>query len=152
MVSVKEAIRGLLEDVGQGVKVYDDGTPPVALTGRVLDHWPGKSEYATYHWLITVGPVINTNAEIGALGSFIKLYDESVQIDVWVMEKRGSTYAAEKTRSDLIQDVDRCLFHFATNPGLGFKVLNLANWRDIDEPGVKRSSATAIMLYEKART
>ena len=153
MTSSKQAIVDLLSDTTEGVKVYDDSTPPVALTGHILNHWPGKSDFATYAWVITVGPLISASGRPSVLGGYKKRYRELVQVDIWVMEKRGSTYAAEKTRNDLVQDVDRCIHHFITEPGFGFKPpINVSDWLERDETGMKRSRLTVSVEYEKTRT
>jgi hypothetical protein len=137
---------------GAGTITINISTTGILMTGRVIDHWPGKSEFASYQWCITLGPIISGIADIASLGSFDKLYAESCQIDVWVMEKRGSTYTAEKARSDLVQEVDRCLLHFAASPGSGFMSINVSNWIEMDETGLKRSTMTAEMIYHKVRT
>ena len=153
MVSAKAAIEALLENATYGVKVYDDTLPvAVLIPGDVLDHWPGKSDFNAYGWVITLGPVINADAQINSLGSFGKTIWEYIQLDVWVMEKRDLSYAAEKTRSDLVQEVDRCLLHYSYSPGTGYMHVNASGWRELDETGMKRSSMTLEILYEKTRT
>lgn len=160
MTSAKATIVTLLTTATYKVAVNDDGaanpTPPpalnyTALTGEVLDHWPGKQDLATNDWIITVGPVVGADAQLSSIGALSKWIRESVQIDVWVMEKRDQNWAAERVRGDLVQDVDRCLHHFASSPGTGFKVVNLEAWRELDETGLKRTCCTASMEYEKAQ-
>jgi hypothetical protein len=136
---------------GAGTITVTVSTVPILIDGDVLDHWPGKSDFAAHGWVITLGPVIGADARIASLGSFGKDISESVQCDVWVMEKRDSTYAAEKTRSDLVQEVDRCLLHYSASPGTGYKHVNASGWRELDETGMKRSTMTAEILYEKTR-
>lgn len=152
MTSAKVAIKALLDDATNGVKVYDDAGVPVLLTGHVYDRWVGKGEFAAHQWVISISPVIGVDAQIASLGSFNKLIRESVQLDVWVMEKRGKDWAAEKTRQDLVQEVDRCLLHYSASPGAGFMHVNASGWRELDEPGMRRSSMTVDILYEKVRT
>lgn len=152
MTSAKELIVSLLGNSTYGVKVYDDSNPATLLTGTIQDRWPGPSAFASKAYVITVGPVIGVEAELDSLGSFGKRYTEHVQVDVWVIEKRGQTYAAEKTRQDLVQEVDRCLLHYAPAPSSGFTSVNASGWQEIDEPGMKRSSMIVEVTYEKART
>jgi len=151
VTSAKIAIKTLLENATHGVKAYDDRTPAVLIPGHVMDRWPGESEFAAHGWVISVGPVIAADAPISSLGSFSKMIREIIQVDVWVKEKRNLTYAAEKTRSDLVQDVDRCLHHYSASPGTGYKHVNASGWRELDEVGLLRSSLTVEMLYEKAQ-
>jgi hypothetical protein len=140
-----------VEPGGAGTITVTVSTVPILIPGHVLDHWPGKEDFASYGWVITLGPVINADAQYSSLGALSKWIRESVQIDVWVMEKRGSTYAAEKTRSDLVQEIDRCLHHYAGSPGSGFNVVNLSGWRELDEVGLRRTSCTVVIEYEKAK-
>jgi len=126
-------------------------TVPILLAGHVIDHWPGEREFATHAYVIVVGPVLGSDAQIADLGSFNKIIWEYVQVSAHVSEKRGKTYAAEKTRGDLIQDIDRCLHHFSASPGSGFKHINASSWRDVDTTGEKISAMTVEILYEKAR-
>ena len=151
MTSAKAAIKTLLENATHGVKVYDDQDPAASIAGSVSEKWLGKNEFASKGWIITVGPVIGVDAQISSLGSFSKMIREVIQVDVWVMEKRSLTYAAEKTRSDLVQEVDRCLHHYSTSPGTGYKHVNASGWRELDEVGLLRSSMTVEILYEKAQ-
>lgn len=60
-------------------------------------------------------------------------------------------YQAEKTRQDLVQDVDRRLLHYSASPGTGFIHINCSGWRELDEPGLRRSTMTVTMFYEKVR-
>ena len=140
-----------VEAGGAGTITITISTVPILLEGHVIDHWPGKSEYAAHDYLITLGPVIDANAEIQDLGSFNKTIWEYLQGDIWVMEKRGDSFTAEKTRNDLIQDVDRCLHHFSATPGNSKKHVNLSHWRELDKTGMKRTSMTIEILYEKAQ-
>lgn len=140
-----------VEAGGAGTITITIATVPILLAGHVIDHWPGKNEFASHAYVITLGPVIAAVAEVASLGGFNKLTVESVQVDVWVMENRGATYAAEKTRSDLVQEVDRCLLHYVATPGTGFMTVNASSWRDLDETGLKRSTMTVEVLYEKVR-
>lgn len=136
---------------GAGTITVTISTIPILLAGHVIDHWPGKNEFASHSYVITLGPVIASIAEVNSLGSYGKDIVESVQCDVWVMENRGASYAAEKTRSDLVQEVDRCLLHYSATPGTGFKHVNTSGWRELDETGMKRSSLMLTILYEKVR-
>jgi len=151
LTAAKAQIVTWLTDGTNGVKVYDDTIPvPVALAGHVYDRYVGKGEFGAHVWTISVGPVIGAPAEIASLGSFNKIIKENVQIDVWVMEVRGATWAAEKTRQDVVQEVDRCLLHYA-NVGGSWLSVNVSSWREIDEHGMRRSSMTAECIYEKVR-
>ena len=145
MTSAKAAIITLLTDATR--KAHVDGTK-----GTVIDHWPNKEDYTSREWIISVGPVIGADAQISSLGSFSKWIREVIQVDVWVMEKREKSYTVmEKIRSDLVQDVDRCLHHYSGNPGAGFTHVNALGWRELDEVGLLRSSMTLEMFYEKAQ-
>ena len=141
-----------VEAGGAGTITVTISTVPILIPGHVIDHWPGKSEFAAHGYVITLGPVINADAQIASLGSFSKQIWEYIQCDVWVMENRGASYAAEKTRSDLVQEVDRCLLHFSATPGTGFMHVNASGWKELDEVGIKRSTLTIEILYEKNRT
>jgi hypothetical protein len=148
LTSAKAAIITLLTDATQKVHVDDPG-----VRGSVINHWPDKAEFASNEWIISVGPVIGADAQISSLGSFSKHTWEYIQLDVWVMEKREKSYTVmEKMRSDLVQDVDRCLLHFSATPGTGFMHVNASGWRELDEVGLLRSSMTVEVLYEKAQT
>lgn len=156
MTSAKGAIKVLLEDMSYGVKVLDDGdgeVPPnySIIPGKVSLVWLGDNEFSTKGWVITIGPVLSTDAQISSLGAFSKWIREEVQIDVWVMDKRGENYTPERVRGDLVQDLDRCLHHYAGNPGAGFKIVNLSGWSELDETGLLRTTCRATVEYEKAQ-
>ena len=156
MTSAKEAIKALLEDVSYGVKVLDDGdgeTPPnyATILGKVSLVWLGNNEFSTKGWVITIGPVVSADAQISSLGALSKWIREEVQMDVWVMDKRGENYTPERVRGDLVQDLDRCLHHYAGNPGAGFKVVNLGGWNELDEIGLLRTTCKATVEYEKTQ-
>ena len=145
MTSAKDIIVTALQNATYGVKVYDDSM--TLLTGNVSQVWVGKSTFNANDWYITVGPVINVEAILQDLGSWNKRYVERVQVDVWVMEKRGANYVAERLRQDLIQEVDRCFLHYASINA----PFNVDNWHEADEVGMRRSTAVATVCYEKVR-
>jgi hypothetical protein len=146
MISAKAAIITLLTDANQ--KVHIDGAE-----GTVINHWPIDADFTSRKWVISVGPVIGADAQIASLGSFSKHIWEHVQLDVWVMDKHEKSYTVlEKIRSDLVQEVDRCLLHFSATPGTGFMNVNCSGWREPDEVGRLRSSMKIEILYEKVRT
>ena len=156
MTSAKEAIKALLEDLTHGVTVHDDGdggTPPVyaKITGKVSLVWLGNNEFASKGWVITIGPIVGADAQLSSLGSFSKWIREDIQLDIWVMDKRSENYVPERIRGDLVQEVDRCLHHFAASPGAGFKVVNARGWSELDEVGLLRTSMRASVEYEKAQ-
>lgn len=150
--SAKAAIKTLLDNATYGIKVYDNAGVPALLDGHVYDRWVGKGEFAAHQWVISISQVIGADAQIASLGSYNKLIRESLQLDVWVMEKRGKDWEAEKTRQDVVQEVDRCLLHYSASPGTGFMHVNASSWRELDEPGMRRSMMTVDILYEKVRT
>ena len=152
MTSAKLAIKALLDNSTNGVKVYDDTTPtPVQLTGKSQETRPDDNDFATNVYVISIGPVYGSDSRFSAMGAAKKWIKEFIQVDIWVMERRSQTWAAEKTRSDLVQEVDRCLLHYASTPGTGFRVVNATSWRELDESGMKHSSVDVVMEYEKAR-
>jgi hypothetical protein len=142
----------IVEAGGAGTITVTLSTVGILIPGHVMDHFPGKSHWADHGWLITLGPVIASDAQIASLGSLSKLIWEYIQLDVWVMEKRDLAYAAETTRGDLVQEVDRCLLHYSAAPGTGYMHVNASGWQEIDETGMKRSSMTTAILYGKVRT
>lgn len=150
MTSAKSAIKALLENADHGIKVYDDQSAPIL--GKISEKWTSMESFGKYGWMITVGPVVGSDAQISSHGALSKWIVENIQIDIWVLERQGMKYKAERIRGDLVQDVDRCLHHFATSPGTGFKVVNLASWAEMDEDGLLRSSCRAYMEYEKSQT
>ena len=156
MTSAKEAIKALLEDATYGVKVLDDGnggTPPIysIIQGKVSLVWLGNNEFAAKGWIITIGPVVGADAELSSLGAYSKWIREDLQVDVWVMEKRSENYTPERIRGDVVQEVDRCLHHYAGNPGAGIKVVNAGGWSELDEVGLLRTSMRVSVEYEKAK-
>ena len=156
MTSAKETIKALLEDASHGVKVLDDGdgdAPPVynIIQGKISLVWLGNNEFASKGWVITIGPVVGADAQLSSLGSFSKWIREDVQLDVWVMDKRSENYVPERIRGDLVQEVDRCLHHFAASPGAGFNVVNAGGWSELDEVGLLRTSMRASVEYEKTQ-
>jgi hypothetical protein len=145
MISTKAAIITLLTDATEKVHV-------AGADGTVINRWPNDADFTSKKWVISVGPVINADAQISSLGSFSKHIWEHIQLDVWVMDKHEKSYTVlEKIRSDLVQEVDRCLLHFSATPGTGFMHVNCSGWRELDEVGRLRSSMTVEILYEKTR-
>jgi len=153
MVNAKQLLQDLLSDPTNGVKVYeDDGKTPVS--GVISPAWLGKGVFATNGWQISIGPCIWISAHVSDIGAFHKAYNEAITVAIWVLEKRGMNYTAEKLRGDLIQEVDRCLLHFVNNPGTGFDHVNVYGWYDKDEPenGLRRSDVDITVEYQKTRT
>ncbi|MFQ6054310.1 MAG: hypothetical protein ACE5OO_08805 [Candidatus Bathyarchaeia archaeon] len=143
----------LLVELLQGnIHVYeDDGLTEVP--GVVSAAWYDAAIFEDHGWQVTVGPTVDADTQVMDLGAHHKAYDETVQVTVWVLEKRGVNYTPERIRGDLIHAVDERLLAVVNSPGGGISHLNVSGWVDRDEPenGILRSDLTVVVEYEKER-
>ncbi len=153
MVNAKQLLQDLLNDPINGVKVYEDNGKTL-VPGVISPAWLGKGVFATNGWQISIGSCIWASARVTDLGAFHKAYNEAITVTIWLLEKRGMNYAAERLRSDLVQEVDRCLLHFVNNSGTGFDHVNVYGWYEKDEAenGLRRSDVDVLVEYQKTRT
>lgn len=149
MQNTKELIKSLLSG-NINVKEDDNVT---AIPVLVHDGWFDKSLFKNYGVLVTVGPDLSTNPRIMDIGAHNREYIQSMQVDVWVLDKQGVNYSPERVKWDTQQEIDRLVFAKLVDPSSEVKYIFLSNWRDRDEPGaevMRSTSIVTVMYFKKA--